>query len=51
LDGQALTVERGAPCRLIVHADGCQLSLKWLERLEVVQSSPEEPAGPRRPPS
>ena len=50
LDGQVLTVERGAPCRLIVHADDCQLSLKWLERLELVQSSPEELAGPRRPP-
>jgi DMSO/TMAO reductase YedYZ molybdopterin-dependent catalytic subunit len=49
VDGQALTAERGAPCRLVVHAPSCQLSMKWLERLEVVQSSPEEPVGPRRP--
>lgn len=49
VNGQALSVERGAPCRLVVHAVSCQLSMKWLERLEVVRSSPGEPVGPRRP--
>lgn len=49
VDGHALTPERGAPCRLVVHAASCQLSMKWLERLEVVQLAPEEPVGPRRP--
>lgn len=51
LAGQALTVERGAPCRLIVVDPESQLSLKWVDRLEVLHAAPEEPAGPRRPPS
>lgn len=50
LDGQALTAERGAPCRLVVLDPACQLSMKWLERLELVQRLPDEPPGPRRPP-
>lgn len=49
VDGQALTAERGAPCRLVVHAASCQLSMKWLERLELVRTAPAEPVGPRRP--
>jgi DMSO/TMAO reductase YedYZ molybdopterin-dependent catalytic subunit len=49
VDGHALTAERGAPCRLVVHSAACQLSMKWLERLELVRSAPEEPVGPRRP--
>jgi DMSO/TMAO reductase YedYZ molybdopterin-dependent catalytic subunit len=51
LAGQALTVERGAPCRLIVVDPESQLSLKWVDRLELIQAAPEEPAGPRRPPA
>ncbi|MGI8916868.1 MAG: molybdopterin-dependent oxidoreductase [Chloroflexota bacterium] len=51
LAGQALTVERGAPCRLIVVDPDSQLSLKWLERLELIQRAPEQVPGPRRPPS
>jgi DMSO/TMAO reductase YedYZ molybdopterin-dependent catalytic subunit len=51
LAGQALTVERGAPCRLIVVDPDSQLSLKWVDRLELIHAAPEEPAGPRRPPA
>jgi DMSO/TMAO reductase YedYZ molybdopterin-dependent catalytic subunit len=51
LAGQALTVERGAPCRLIVVDPESQLSLKWVDRLELIHAAPEEPAGPRRPPA
>jgi DMSO/TMAO reductase YedYZ molybdopterin-dependent catalytic subunit len=50
LDGHTLTAERGAPCRLVVTDPACQLSMKWLARLELVQRSPDESPGPRRPP-
>jgi DMSO/TMAO reductase YedYZ molybdopterin-dependent catalytic subunit len=49
LDGHRLTRQRGAPCRLVVRHPSCQLSMKWVDHLELVEVSPEAPAGPRRP--
>lgn len=49
LDGQPLTVERGAPCRLVVIDPASQLSMKWLERLELCAAGPDAPVGPRKP--
>lgn len=49
LDGHPLTPQRGAPCRLVVYHPACQLSMKWLDRLELIQATPEAPVGPRRP--
>ncbi len=49
LDGHPLTTARGAPCRLIVPDQVCQLSVKWIERLELFARRPDQPVGPRRP--
>jgi DMSO/TMAO reductase YedYZ molybdopterin-dependent catalytic subunit len=49
LDGQPLTTARGAPCRLIVPDRSCQLSVKWVERLELFRRRRDQPPGPRRP--
>lgn len=35
LNGEALTLEHGAPWRLIVPAGACFSSVKWVERLEL----------------
>jgi DMSO/TMAO reductase YedYZ molybdopterin-dependent catalytic subunit len=50
VDGQPLNEARGAPCRLVVTDPDCQLSMKWLERLELFTRAPDQPAGPRKPP-
>jgi DMSO/TMAO reductase YedYZ molybdopterin-dependent catalytic subunit len=49
LDGEPLNVARGAPCRLIVEHPDCHLSMKWVERLELVTRDAEDAIGPRRP--
>lgn len=49
VDGQPLNEARGAPCRLVVTDPECQLSMKWLERLELFARAPDQPAGPRKP--
>ena len=36
LNGQPLTRNRGAPCRLLIFAPDVPLGIKWLERLEFV---------------
>lgn len=50
LQGERLSPERGAPCRLVVTHPSCELSMKWLERLELCASDKDEPPGPRKPP-
>jgi DMSO/TMAO reductase YedYZ molybdopterin-dependent catalytic subunit len=36
LDGAPLTLEHGAPWRLIVPGAACYTSVKWVDRLDVV---------------
>jgi DMSO/TMAO reductase YedYZ molybdopterin-dependent catalytic subunit len=49
LNGHQLTKERGAPCRLVVPDRACQLSVKWIERLELFRRGHDQPPGPRKP--
>lgn len=35
LNGQPLSVEHGAPWRLVIPGDACYTSVKWVDRLEV----------------
>jgi DMSO/TMAO reductase YedYZ molybdopterin-dependent catalytic subunit len=51
LEGERLSVERGAPCRLVVAHPACELSMKWIERLELCTKAEDQPAGPRKPPA
>ena len=51
VDGEPLSVERGAPCRLIVPDQRCQLSVKWVERLELFTRKRDQAPGPRKPPA
>ena len=49
LDDRRLSRERGAPCRLVVPDRSCQLSVKWVGRLEPFTRGREQQPGPRRP--
>lgn len=49
LDGRPLSRERGAPCRLLVPDRSCQLSVKWVERLELFTRAKDQQPGPRKP--
>lgn len=49
LDGRPLSRERGAPCRLVVPDRSCQLSVKWVGRLELFTRKRDQQPGPRKP--
>jgi len=51
VNGELLTMERGAPCRLIVEDETTQLSVKWIQRLELFTRRRDQEPGPRKPPS
>lgn len=49
LNGAPLTTERGAPCRIIVPDRACQLSVKWVDHIELFTRKRDQPPGPRKP--
>ena len=51
LNGELLSSQRGAPCRLVVPDRSCQLSVKWVERLELFTRKRDQAPGPRKPPA
>jgi len=44
LNGEPLTVEHGAPWRLVVSGGACYTSVKWLDHLELVSEGGEDDA-------
>jgi DMSO/TMAO reductase YedYZ molybdopterin-dependent catalytic subunit len=44
LNGQPLTAEHGAPCRLVVAGKECYSSIKWLERIDITAERPADTA-------
>jgi len=44
LNGEPLTVDHGAPWRLVVSGGGCYTNVKWLDHLELVANPGEDDA-------
>lgn len=42
LNQEALPLEHGGPCRLVVSGKQCHYSVKWIDSIEVTSEKPEE---------